>query len=122
MQLEESQHYPTDGPAATAEWDSIFPEHNGGFIVLGPNKRTFGISMFHQMHCLNNIRAAVVHSREGIKPTKHIAHCFNYIRQMVLCRSDTRLEPIEPERGPKAVNAAMLHTCRDWSKVYELLG
>ncbi|KZV92730.1 hypothetical protein EXIGLDRAFT_646952 [Exidia glandulosa HHB12029] len=121
MQLEETTHYETDGDMAKQEWDSIFPQHNSGFVFLGPNKRPFGLSMFHQMHCLNNIRAAVGYSRQGIKPTQHIQHCFNYIRQMILCRSDITLEPIEPTHGPQAVDAAQLHTCRDWSRVYELL-
>ncbi|KZV82435.1 hypothetical protein EXIGLDRAFT_778581 [Exidia glandulosa HHB12029] len=117
MQLEETTHYQTDGDMAKQEWDSIFPQHHDGFIFLGPNKRPFGLSMFHQASCF----LAPPIFRQGIKPTKHIQHCFNYIRQMILCRSDIRLEPIDPTHGAKAVDAAQLHTCRDWSRVYELL-
>ena len=44
----------------TAEDDcaSIFPET--GFMFLGPKGRPFSVSMYHQLHCLDSLRVAMV--------------------------------------------------------------
>ncbi|EIN03773.1 hypothetical protein PUNSTDRAFT_109187 [Punctularia strigosozonata HHB-11173 SS5] len=115
MLTEETVHYQLD---ADAEWASIFPL-GGGFVRLGPHKRAFGLSIFHQFHCLDNIRLAIMESNKSrILPT-HLAHCFAYLRQMVMCRSDTFLEPLLPPYEEKHVNSWYDHECLDWSVVYD---
>lgn len=42
----------------------------------------------------------------------------NYLRQMILCRADTRLEPAYNIIGPRIVTSSITHTCNDWSAVY----
>ena len=57
--------------------------------------------------------------------TPHVHHCFNYLRQTILCAADMTLEEGVPEigidvTGELAVDGlGMTHTCRDWSKVFD---
>ena len=37
------------GVDGEADWDSIFPKGGGGYLHLGPDKRRYGIAMFHQV-------------------------------------------------------------------------
>ncbi|KAG1798716.1 hypothetical protein EV424DRAFT_1332873, partial [Suillus variegatus] len=65
--------------------------------------RLFGVSMFHQLHCLQMIRLALING-----PNDHSGHCLNFLRQAILCNSDTTLDP----------RLGVTHICRDWSQVY----
>jgi len=130
LHVEDSEHYsirapegsaPDDVAEIEAEWASLFPSGNG-FIHVGPHGREFTISMFHQLHCINNIRLAL-----GLRPPSlyHIQHCMNYLRQMILCASNTRLEPmsrrLKESRNVTAVDGlGLTHVCRDWGAVYQL--
>lgn len=78
--------------------------------------------MFHQFHCLDALRHAVlalhdpdaVHT-EGAHAGKHAQHCLNYLRQTILCAADTTLEPfVNP-----GIGIGVVHQCRDWTQVYE---
>ena len=46
-------------------------------------------------------------------------HCMNYLRQMILCRADTRLEPVRSPIGHARTMSEVTHVCQDWSTVYE---
>ncbi|KAF7971434.1 hypothetical protein HWV62_28575 [Athelia sp. TMB] len=95
-----------------------FPVANG-FVRLGPKGRAFGISMFHQMHCLQMMRAAVL---DNSKANSHTRHCFNLLRQAVLCAADTTLDPLDAVDENSNVGAdgvGVVHQCRDWEKVYD---
>lgn len=72
------------------------------------------ISLFHQLHCLSYI---VAHYQEGYAGTKltdevahHSAHCFDYLRQAIMCAADTNLEG-ETEAGP---GWGSKHMCTDY--------
>ncbi|KAF7798154.1 hypothetical protein EIP86_009370 [Pleurotus ostreatoroseus] len=108
---------------ADAEWHAVYPGEHFGFLHLGPEKRFFGLAMYHQMHCLNVLRQAVSVSASPAAantsspasmtaPTStsqpdpdphtyiqhkrtplHLTHCLNYLRQSVLCAADLTLEP-----------------------------
>ncbi|KZV92303.1 hypothetical protein EXIGLDRAFT_675317 [Exidia glandulosa HHB12029] len=123
MYMEDTVHYQVDGPGADEEWDSLFPRGHRGYVVLGPDHRLFGISVFHQLHCLNNIRFAIaarVHN--GTPPSSHVTHCLQYLRQMVLCRAETTLEPVDDTVVPETVRSSGVgHTCRDWKTLYDSL-
>lgn len=101
------------------QWGSLF--ETDGFSKVGPNERTFQISMMHQLHCLDVIRVGFVTNRTGF--AHHIEHCLRYLRQSVLCCADTTLEEDEPQLDPDGnwVHAAsgdnMVHECRDWTVV-----
>lgn len=121
---------------SAAEWTSTLPSGQGIFL-LGPNHdRPFTISMFHQIRCLDIIRKAIIGFEGGSKQDGRrgadamateadARQCIGYIRQMVLCASDTTLEPQSiralEEDGVTAVDGYdVTHVCRDWSAVYDM--
>lgn len=111
-----------EGNTAAIEWNAIRPGGKG-FVFLGEEHYAFGVSMWHQMHCLNHIRAVLVNGDDG---SDHTEHCFHYLRQGILCAADTTLEPggssMELANGDKvAAGNGTVHTCRDWRQVYEWL-
>ncbi len=42
----------------------------------------------------------------------------NYLRQMIMCRANLRLEPVVDPFGVHAVDPWGKLTCRDWRNVY----
>ena len=120
--IEDTVHYE---PNASAEWHSIFPRGSGGFVRLGPRNRLFGVSMFHQLHCLDKMRRAVVSAPSSEWESWHTQHCLNYVRQMLLCAANTRLEPVKEGRGSggeeglKVDGLGLEHQCRDWTLLRE---
>ncbi|KAH6861791.1 hypothetical protein B0T12DRAFT_433030 [Alternaria alternata] len=117
---DDPSHYGIEGITAQAEWDAILPPGKG-FVVLGEEHLAFGVSMWHQMHCLNHIRGSLVKGNDGAEYT---AHCFHYLRQSILCAADTTLEPgnmsMKLASGDTvASGVGTLHTCRDWRQVHD---
>ncbi|KAJ7866474.1 hypothetical protein B0H13DRAFT_2066709 [Mycena leptocephala] len=112
LTIEDSDSYGLANFDAYADWRTtdLFP-HGNGFVKLGPE----GIAMFHQMHCLQQIRSAIVQAA----PDHHTRHCLNLIRQAVLCASDTTLAPMNIADGSDGLG--MVHVCRDWEKVYDFV-
>ena len=101
--IEDSVHY----RESDSEWDALAP--GNGTIYLGENDNPFSISMFHQMRCLNVIRKGIVNWPP--KSPELTRHCLNYLRQIILCRSDLFLESLHGE-------ADQYRTCKDWSVIY----
>lgn len=91
-------------------WNSLFPP-NGGYIEAkgdDQSRHDYGISMYHQLHCLQMIRSAIQdlqsqveggsamehgdsnmahsHPRNGAShshlESHHWLHCFDYLRQV----------------------------------------
>lgn len=136
LTIEDSRHYALDSPDADAEYRSIYPGKHLGFVRLGPKKRFFGLSMYHQMHCLDSLRKAIL-GRHGHGPAaapthdsdsnvhmtkrdvEHSHHCLNYLRQTIMCNADLTLEP-EIVQGSQDVGEGLFvtHVCKDWSKVH----
>ncbi|EFW99190.1 hypothetical protein CMQ_5611 [Grosmannia clavigera kw1407] len=117
---DDDEHYEIDGAAAKFEWRSIRPPGRG-FVFLGEERLPFGVSMWHQIHCLDHIRGVLVNGDDG---SDHTAHCFHYLRQAILCAADTTLEP--GGRAMKLPNGDIVapdhgdvHMCRDWRQVYD---
>ncbi|PGH23752.1 hypothetical protein AJ80_02182 [Polytolypa hystricis UAMH7299] len=107
-------------PNSTALWQAqVDNGHSSSVIVenprayglkkgfAGPNGRErFGLSMFHQLHCLASLRFAYYNEEadahghsHGPQPNEkdatsntHIDHCFDYLRQGILCSGDLALE------------------------------
>ncbi|OCH88792.1 hypothetical protein OBBRIDRAFT_733757, partial [Obba rivulosa] len=116
LTIEETLHY---GPTNDVEWLTLFPR-GGGYVRRGPEHRAFRVAMFHQLYCLNVIRKAIVDATWINDEDSGLTEsCFNYIHQMSLCASSTRLEPVKQLTSGIGVNVlGMEHTCRDWSLVY----
>jgi len=103
------------------------------------DRRTDGpaymMTVFHQLHCLvgfiltcpchetNNRQSYLAEHLQqgfsGIELTKevahHTAHCFDYIRQGIMCNADTSLEG-STEAGP---GWGSEHVCKDYDAVLE---
>jgi hypothetical protein len=119
LTVEDTVYY---APNATAEWHTLFPSGDG-FVRLGPEYRLFGVSMFHQLHCLDKLRRAVVQEPPSEWERWHTQHCLNYVRQMLLCAASSRLEPVKKVtelKGLKVDGLGLEHTCRDWSVLREI--
>ncbi|TFK51120.1 hypothetical protein OE88DRAFT_1660444 [Heliocybe sulcata] len=120
MLMQDTVHYDINGSDAEEEWESTFPRGEG-FVYLGPERRRFGLSTFHQMHCLQKIRHALTSGNVGT----HTTHCLTYLRLMVLCRSDLQLEPVLDEAQEVSwldVDWSRERECKDWGQLYEWLG
>ncbi|PIL37559.1 hypothetical protein GSI_01253 [Ganoderma sinense ZZ0214-1] len=118
MYFEPTVHYELNTTAADAEWVALFPYD--GIVRIGEDREPYTISMFHQLRCLDVIRRAYI-AREGLTPEGPSAvslHCLQYLRQMILCRRDLRLEPVIDTEGPHAVQPWGTMTCKDWTAVY----
>jgi hypothetical protein len=118
MVVEESVHYSITAPEAMNEWLYNSPLGTGS-ARLGPNKRGFFISMFHELHCFRLMRTALVSApKPGL--IDHSFHCLNYLRQSALCASDTTLEPGDfMQRDFTLDRIGATHVCRDWDAIYE---
>jgi len=99
------------------------PNHES-YNILGdpyttPISRTsdgpaFMMSVFHQLHCLSYI---INHFQQGYAGTNlteekafHSAHCFDYLRQSIMCSADTNLEG-HTDSGP---GWGSKHECTDY--------
>ena len=121
MLVENSAHYQLDTEEGIQEWAQLVPTN--GIIRLPGDSRKYTISMFHQLRCLDVLRTAVVEANtNGTKPDRLTRHCLNYIRQMILCRSDLFLENVRDPHGPHAVDLTSVRTCKDRRMVYESVG
>ncbi|KAJ7302447.1 hypothetical protein DFH08DRAFT_73561 [Mycena albidolilacea] len=101
------------------KWASIVPNKRG-FIRHGAKGVPISISLYHQLHCVNGIRFAYVATRDGLFKTEkaraasfaHVNHCFDLLRQSMLCKSDTTLIPVNASS-----QAGVTRRCRDWEQV-----
>ena len=126
IMMDSSVHYPYKGPTADAVWESTLPP-GGGLLHFPSDPSTpYSISLFHQLRCLNIIRKDLI-QRTYLNattlvtepPSKLTHHCMNYIRLMLLCQSDTRLQSCRRGRGQQISVPYVTHgTCNDWEPVY----
>jgi hypothetical protein len=82
------------------------------------------ISVFHELHCLDSIRHLYFGHKSGIDPNPiindavlapdHIDHCFDSLRQTLMCGADITPVPYEwvPSRGKALGSLSVPHTCR----------
>ncbi|KAH6669775.1 hypothetical protein B0J14DRAFT_104041 [Halenospora varia] len=96
--------------------------------IVWPNKTVFTTSMTHQLHCL----FAVVETYSGLKSNTslpedhhwHMIHCFDYMRQAIMCSADMALEGLEttfPDHNGGSDGWDSKHICRDYSQVIDYL-
>jgi hypothetical protein len=102
-----------------------------GFIRLGPEGRAFAVSLFHQLHCVNAIRFSYTVARDGLVTDPEILshkighdnHCFQFLRQSILCKADTSLVPVPTNRNVSLASMGFgsTHRCRDWGRVRQFV-
>ncbi|OCH85063.1 hypothetical protein OBBRIDRAFT_798552 [Obba rivulosa] len=118
MWFEESAHYDLDSSIAGLEWGSLAP--GSGVVHLGEHQAPYSLSMMHQLGCLDVVRDAVVHGirNDTTREKELVQHCLNYLRQTVLCRGDTFLEPFHYFTEDDADITYDIYQCNDWGAVY----
>ena len=103
-------------------------------------RKKYAMSVFHQIHCLQMLREEyMIHvgifggglmTHDGDPQAaeshkgRHLEHCFDYLRQSVMCCADTTIEWANPDAGPTQKPLIdgweIPHKeCKDWSKVLE---
>lgn len=83
------------GNTSTADWESLLLTPNGGFLMVSEAAgvvKGYGVSMFHQLHCLTMIRGMLMgetmgseHEAQGEawrKNPMHFLHCLDYMAQV----------------------------------------
>ena len=97
-----------------------------------PNQTVFTTSMTHQLHCLYTILDAYnrLQLKGPVKMAWHINHCFEYLRQGIMCAGDVALEgaattfPEDPVTGEDVGGSDGWdgqHVCKDYGQVYDYL-
>ncbi|KAH8892808.1 hypothetical protein GQ53DRAFT_860979 [Thozetella sp. PMI_491] len=85
-------------------------------VSVGPHTDGPGymVSVFHQLHCLSYIITHFQTGFAGLNLTEEVAHhsthCFDYLRQSIMCAADTSLEGLT-EAGP---GWGSKHVCADY--------
>ncbi|KDR68913.1 hypothetical protein GALMADRAFT_1353340 [Galerina marginata CBS 339.88] len=110
-------------------WAATLPGQRG-FVRLGPKGRSFSLALYHQLHCVNAIRFSYTVARDGLitdpkvlkSKVGHDNHCFQFIRQNILCRADST--PITLSRHNQTLSGAGFgarHRCKNWAQVREFV-
>ncbi|KAK0714540.1 hypothetical protein B0H67DRAFT_644390 [Lasiosphaeris hirsuta] len=98
-------------------------------LLFYPNS-TFTTSMTHQIHCLHNIVsvvAALTSNQPDMMPVEgawHLSHCFDYLRQSIMCCGDVALEGQQttfPEGWKGSDGWDAKHVCKDYGQVISYL-
>ncbi|KAK1957580.1 hypothetical protein LY78DRAFT_726910 [Colletotrichum sublineola] len=78
------------------------------------------LSVFHQMHCLYMTRAGFFAARDGRMDTvntTHLYHCWDYLRQAIMCAGDTTLE-WKPADDIGSTGWGYQHVCKDYTTLF----
>lgn len=133
-------------PEADEAWGNDLTPPGDGFVLI-PNPKDYSlppgqpteegegeiydISVFHQLHCLNHVRTFLFTLKAGMdnnntravydtmlaKQEAHVYHCFDYIRQALMCHADLTVEwPRTEANGERfAVDGwGISHQCVKW--------
>ncbi|TVY75767.1 Oxidase ustYa [Lachnellula suecica] len=128
-------------PEVLTAWNELMP-HGIGFQwindtskyhdlptpIIWPEKTVFTTSMTHQLHCL----FAVVQTYSGLKSNTtleedhhwHMIHCFDYMRQAIMCSADMALEGLEttfPDHNGGSDGWDSKHVCKNYGEVIDYL-
>jgi len=117
---------PYSNPQSRPLWDSIVPLGRGT-VEYPPGSRKYStISAVHQLHCLWSMHQVLFSVSRGdavVDDYPHIRHCFDYLRQSLMCASDTTLEPVDTNLGG-VTGWDVSRSCRnyeqlkDWAKAH----
>jgi hypothetical protein len=95
----------------------------------------YGISVFHQLHCLGVLRYgwfALVADLDpsNQEPRHHLSnsaamHCFDFLRQAIMCSGDTTIELAQYRGQDGVVRTAhgwnIEHQCKDWGVLWNFV-
>ncbi|EME42940.1 hypothetical protein DOTSEDRAFT_24940 [Dothistroma septosporum NZE10] len=146
---------PDDVVSLLQRWHRLIPPTMGFVPIQTPERYTlppplrwdlddprpigsmYSISVFHQIHCLDGILRAFLHDKvtvpkgnahsNAVEDDIHIFHCFDYLRQAVMCHGDTALEGADEYEVAEGKDVwsygtygiGTTHLCKDWDAVYD---
>jgi len=117
--IEDTVRYDLKSPNGIIEWQALVP--GNGIFPFGNDNIPHSIVMFHQLRCLDIIRAGIVQEREPDSAsdgdTPLLQHCFNYLRQLIMCHGNTASGM--GLNNPPGIHR--LHTCRDFHDIYRIV-
>ncbi|KZS90735.1 hypothetical protein SISNIDRAFT_414902 [Sistotremastrum niveocremeum HHB9708] len=101
------------------------PEEEGVSVI--------SLDVFHQLHCLNNIRQALWPERYGIPelipslikgdpvPFDHVDHCVNILRENIMCNADITPDvwQWDEDKQMSFPRFDTVHTCRNWEAIID---
>lgn len=100
-----------------------------------PNKEVYAIAVFHEMHCLMRLSGFVDKLLMQIRnhdftldeaEVVHNDHCFNYLRNAVMCCGDTTLEGQSQapmlKNVPGTDGTGAVHVCRHYDEITSWAG
>lgn len=117
MRIDETKHYQLFSPEGVQEIKNLMPP--SGHLVRDIEGKLSTVALFHQLKCLNIIRENLVSKIPGA--TGDSKRCLNYLRNTVLCNSNTHLESVFHPSNMTVNSLAVSphdYRCRDWEKVY----
>ncbi|KAH8888971.1 hypothetical protein GQ53DRAFT_825741 [Thozetella sp. PMI_491] len=106
--------------ASDDEWFNstvVLDETNGGSYMAT-------LEMFHQLHCLDEVRRATYpehYQRTAKNWRAHVDHCIEILRQVLMCNADTGLVLFHWVIGKAAATPdfSTWHQCRDPEEVLQ---
>ncbi|KAH8721154.1 Oxidase ustYa [Beauveria bassiana] len=103
--------------------DTVIPDQPGLNQSVVEQKAM--VSVFHQLHCL--VRAqymtregyySALEGNPGQVSSAHLMHCFDYLRQTIMCFADTTLEWLPaPPKDMGSTGWGFEHKCRDFDAI-----
>lgn len=103
---------------SSTEWAALVPGDGLVHLSDGEHEEPFMVSMLHQLRCLDVMRDQLTKPRAE-RTEQPARHCMNYIRQMILCRGDTHLDPYQYPSNIHPVESNPIRRCMDWRAVYD---
>ncbi|GAO17430.1 hypothetical protein UVI_02052290 [Ustilaginoidea virens] len=101
--------------------ETVLPEQPGLNQSISEQKAM--VAVFHQLHCLYMAREGFYSAVEGNVnkvSSAHLTHCFDYLRQTIMCFGDTTLEWLPaPPNDIGSTGWGFEHTCRDYGAIAE---
>ncbi|ATY60385.1 hypothetical protein A9K55_006840 [Cordyceps militaris] len=99
--------------------DTAIPDQPGLDQSVAEQKAM--VSVFHQLHCLYMTREgyySALEGRRGQVSSAHLMHCFDYLRQTIMCFGDTTLEWLPaPPRDNGSTGWGFEHKCRSFEAI-----
>ncbi|KJZ79189.1 hypothetical protein HIM_01340 [Hirsutella minnesotensis 3608] len=113
---------PRSNQATVEAWESIVPLGQGSVRFPSNSPHVYTLSVVHQLHCLWSIHGSYYggsdarsDSGKGVG-SAHMRHCFDYLRQSLMCASDVSLEPVDAKLGG-VTGWGNVRVCRDYDQV-----
>ncbi|KAL2060281.1 hypothetical protein VTL71DRAFT_9676 [Oculimacula yallundae] len=110
---------------STSETAQIPAAHRAPIFYNGEHN-FMELSVFHNLHCLNELRLTLDHGHEKSEDwmhegRAHLDHCVDQIRQALMCHADLTPVPMMPVvGGPERsiLGNGEVHTCRDFDAIW----